>query len=51
MFFCFVLFSLIRTFDLRSKVGCTSEKQNKFVISFGFSLGLHYLCSINLMIR
>ena len=38
MVFC----SLIRTFDLRSKVGCTSEKQNKFLISFGFSLGLHY---------
>jgi len=40
-----VLFSLIRTFDLRSKVGCTSKikiNANLFCIS----LGLHYLCTM-----
>jgi acetyltransferase len=28
-------------------IGCISEKQKKIRFSFGFSLDLHYLCSIN----
>ena len=43
----FVFYGISTTFDLRSKVGCTSKiKINSNL--FCFLLGLHYLCTRNI---